>query len=212
MLGVLTGLRQEARIIRRFLPDVPVALSYADPIRAERETQRLVDIGCTHLLSFGCAGGLQPDLAPGTVLSANHVIVDGERMECDEHLSQHFGAERLLRGGVLHSDVLVATQEDKHYAATSSLCLAVDMESGYVAQSGLPFAVLRVICDDAERSLPPAATEGMREGKVYLPGLLKSLLTAPQQIPSLMALGRDVSLAQKEILDFLTANPPPLDV
>nr|WP_294917812.1 hypothetical protein [uncultured Neokomagataea sp.] len=212
MLGVLTGLRQEARIIRRFLPDVPIALSYADPIRAERETQRLVDIGCTHLLSFGCAGGLQPDLAPGTVLSADHVMLDNKRIDCDETLSQHFGAERLLRGGVLHSDVLVATQEDKYYASVSSQCLAVDMESGYVAQSGLPFAVLRVICDDAERDLPPAAIDGMRNGQVYIPGLLKSLVTSPQQIPALIALGRDVSLAQKEILDFLATNPPPLDV
>lgn len=212
MLGVLVGLRQEARIIRRFLPDVPIALSHADPIRAERETQRLVDLGCTHLLSFGCAGGLLPDLAPGTVIAADHVIVDGDEIVCDPLLSDKFSAHRLLRGGVLHSDVLIATQDDKHHAVTISQCLAVDMESGYVAQSGLPFAVLRVICDDAERDLPPAAIDGMRDGKIHLPGLLKSLLRAPQQIPTLITMGRDVTLAQSEILRFLEANPPPLDI
>ncbi|GBR52595.1 hypothetical protein AA106555_0969 [Neokomagataea thailandica NBRC 106555] len=212
MLGVLVGLRQEARIIRRFLPDVPIALSHADPERAKKETQRLLDVGCTKLLSFGCAGGLQEELAPGTVIIADRVSVNGEDFSTDAALSHAFGADFVLQGGVLHSDALVSTIDEKRSLARETQCLAVDMESGFVAKSGLPFAVLRVICDDAERDLPPAAVDGMKAGKVHIAGLLKSLIRRPTQIPSLIGMGRDVALAQNEILRFLTENPPPLDV
>ncbi|MBF0859321.1 hypothetical protein HKD24_08850 [Gluconobacter sp. LMG 31484] len=208
MLGVLAGLKQEARLIRRFLPNAPVALSNATPEGARRGVERLLKAGATELLSFGCAGSLSPDVAPGTVIVADHVHYEDRDISCDPNLSQMFGSAYARRGGILHSDVLVELGLEKAWYFSQTKCLAVDMESGVVADAGVPFAVLRVVCDDATRDLPPAVKTSMKNGAVYVPGLMGSLLRHPLQIGGLIRLGREAAVAQRAMESFLQANPP----
>ncbi len=208
MLGILAGLKQEARLIRRFLPDAPLALSNATPEGARRGVERLLAAGATELLSFGCAGSLSPDAPPGTVIVADHVRHEGKDIPCDPRLSQTFGSAYGRRGGILHSDVLVELALAKAWYFSETKCLAVDMESGVVAGSGVPFAVLRVVCDDASRDLPPAVKTSVRDGAVYVPGLVGSLLRHPLQIGGLIRLGKEAALAQRTMASFLQANPP----
>lgn len=208
MLGILAGLKQEARLIRRFLPDAPVALSNATPEGARRGVERLRKAGATELLSFGCAGSLSPDAPPGTVIVADHVRYEDRDISCDPDLSQRFGSAYARRGGVLHSDVLVELGLEKAWYFSETKCLAVDMESGVVADSGVPFAVLRVMCDDATRDLPPAVKTSIRDGAVYVPGLVGSLLRHPLQIGGLIRLGKEAAVAQRAMASFLEANPP----
>lgn len=210
MLGVLVGMKQEARIIRRFLPYAPVALSNATAQGAVRGAERLLQAGATRLLSFGCAGGLSSSVVPGTVAIADHVVMDGTTYQTDDSLSQIFGADHARRGGVLHSDSLIETAEEKDRLYRKTRCIAVDMESGAIARTGKPFAVLRVVCDDAARSLPPAARDGLKDGAIYLPGLLGSIFRQPSQITALLDLGRDAAIAQKAMASFLEAYPPQL--
>ncbi|MBS1102077.1 hypothetical protein JK202_03460 [Gluconobacter sp. Dm-62] len=208
MLGILAGLKQEARLIRRFLPNAPLALSNATPEGARGGVERLLAAGATELLSFGCAGSLSPDAPPGTVIVADHVRYEGRDIPCDPDLSQVFGSAYARRGGILHSDVLVELALEKAWYFSETKCLAVDMESGVVAAAGVPFAVLRVVCDDAGRDLPPAVKTSVRDGAVYVPGLIGSLLRHPLQIGGLMRLGKEAALAQRAMGSFLQANPP----
>ncbi|GBR42287.1 phosphorylase family protein [Gluconobacter roseus] len=208
MLGVLAGLKQEARLIRRFLPNAPVALSNATPEGARRGVERLLKAGATELLSFGCAGSLSPDAAPGTVIVADHVRYEDRDISCDPGLSQVFGSAYARRGGILHSDVLVELGLEKAWYFSQTKCLAVDMESGVVADAGVPFAVLRVVCDDATRDLPPAVKTSVKDGAVYVPGLMGSLLRHPLQIGELIRLGKEAAIAQRAMTSFLQANPP----
>ncbi|MFT9219920.1 hypothetical protein [Gluconobacter oxydans] len=208
MLGILAGLKQEARLIRRFLPNAPVALSNATPEGARRGVERLLKAGATELLSFGCAGSLSPDVAPGTVIVADHVRYQDRDISCDPRLSETFGSAYARRGGILHSDVLVELCLEKAWYFSQTKCLAVDMESGVVADAGVPFAVLRVVCDDATRDLPPAVKTSVRDGAVYVTGLLGSLLRHPLQIGGLIRLGREAAIAQRSMASFLQANPP----
>ena len=67
------------------------------------------------------------------------------------------------------------------------------------AAHGLPFAVLRVVCDPAERSLPPAALAAMREDGGRISAVLSSLMRSPGQFPDLLRLSRDARLAFGEL-------------
>lgn len=206
-LGALVGLREEARILRRFLPDAPIAVSNATAEGAERGVGLLLAAGATRLLSFGCAGGLSPDVGPGTVVVAGHVRAGETTFAAEPALSEAFGASRARQGDILHSDRLITTAEEKARLFAGTGCIAVDMESGAVARTGKPFAVLRVVCDDSRRDLPPVARLALEEGRVRPPALLASLLRRPGQIPSLIALGRDAADARAAMADFLRALP-----
>ncbi|MCX5615616.1 hypothetical protein NQF87_01275 [Bombella sp. TMW 2.2559] len=208
MLGILAGLKQEARLAKRCFPDAKVALSHACEAGAQRALSALLDAGVTELLSFGCSGALDMALPPGSVQVAEYVHLDGEHCRTDPALSARFGAaQAAVRGGILHSPVMVGTAAEKAALFSRTGCHAVDMESGLVARSGLPFAVLRVICDDAGRDLPPAANEGLKDGQVHVPALLGSILRHPFQIGALMGLGRDATRAHGAMAHFLQGLP-----
>lgn len=205
MLGILVGLKAEARLIRARCPDAAVAISGANAAGAHAAIERLLRVGATSLLSFGCAAGLAPDLMPGALIIPQWVLVNGARIKTDAALSRDFGVGQpgVLHGGILHSDGLVTTAADKSALHARTGCLAVDMESGFVARAGQPFAVLRVVCDDSKRDLPPAARDVLAEGRVSPLKLLRSLARRPGQIGDLMALGRDAKIARDEMARFL---------
>ncbi|QDH18080.1 hypothetical protein E3D00_09670 [Swingsia samuiensis] len=207
MLGVLVGLKEEARIIRRFLPDAPIATSYATSDGAHKAAQRLVHAGATHLLSFGYAGGLSSSVLPGTIIIPDRVIVGKVSYKTDPHLNSRINIDKARTGSILHSSKIIDKVEEKNGLYRKTGCVAVDMESGALASTGLPFSVLRVICDDVNQPLPEAAISGMKNGNIYIKGLVRSLLQDPSQISSLIALGKDVSQAKKSIIDFLEQNP-----
>ncbi len=82
---------------------------------------------------------------------------------------------------------------------------AIDLESGPVAnvahQAGLPFAVLRAICDPAERNLPPAALAALdHHGVIGLRCVLASLLRNRTQFPALIILARDAYVARSALI------------
>lgn len=86
---------------------------------------------------------------------------------------------------------------------------AVDLESGAVARVarrlGLPFAVLRAICDPAERSLPPAALIALNEtGRIQILQVLASVAANPAQLPMLIALARDAAAARQALIRRVT--------
>ncbi|WP_025885920.1 nucleoside phosphorylase-I family protein [Asaia prunellae] len=205
MLGILVGLKAEARLIRPCCPGLPVAISGATSSGAQAGVDRLLAAGATSLLSFGCAAGLAPDLAPGSIIIPQWVMVHGARIKSDSALSRKFGVGQpgVLHGGMLHSDGLVTTAVEKNSLHTQTGCLALDMESGFVARAGLPFAVLRVVCDDSKRDLPPAACDVLAEGHISPFRLLRSLVQQPGQIGDLMALGRDARTARDKMAEFL---------
>jgi adenosylhomocysteine nucleosidase len=89
------------------------------------------------------------------------------------------------------------------------------MESHFAARlalrTGRPFAALRVICDPAERALPPAALVGMKpDGRVDLAALLASLLRNPRQLPDLIRVASDARVALSVLTRCRTVLGPEL--
>jgi len=187
-LGVVVGLKAEARIAARL---GPVVISGARPEAAASGIRRLIDGGAIELLSFGLAGGLAPGLAPGDLVIATAVVVGEARHATDAALTNRFAS--LLPdahlGAVAGSASAIADIAGKRHLHATTGAIAVDMESQVLAASGLPFAVLRAIADPHDRVLPPAALAGLkRDGAPDIVAVLLSLLRTPSQLRRLLEL------------------------
>ena len=201
MLGIITGLTAEAKIAQRL--GVAVRAGGGMPEGAEAAAEALVAEGATALLSFGLAGGLVGDLHPGDIVIPDAVVEDGRIRPTNAALSARLGEG--THGMLLAHHEIVASAAEKAALAATSLCRAVDLESGAVARVAakyeLPFAVLRAICDDAERDLPPAALAALNEkGAIAITRVALSILSHPLQIPALIALGRDAGRARAALV------------
>lgn len=198
--GILAGLTAEARIARRI---GAIRASDRTPAGAAAAAQRLVENGARGLLSFGLAGGLDPALRPGMLVIPCAVVADGGRFAADPAMIDALGGA--TAGLILGAADVVADADTKQRLWEQTHASAVDLESGAVAQvardRGLPFAVLRAICDPAQRHLPPAALLALDPGgAIQLLKVLASVAARPGQISELLALARDAAAARRALI------------
>jgi adenosylhomocysteine nucleosidase len=104
----------------------------------------------------------------------------------------------------------VATVAEKAALHRATGAHAVDLESGAVARvaadRGVPFAVIRAICDPAERPLPPAALVALDvRGGIGPLRVLGSVLRQPSQIGDLIRLARDAAAARAALVRVIEA-------
>ncbi|HTI17611.1 MAG TPA: phosphorylase [Trinickia sp.] len=208
---VVTGMAFEARIARG--ADVEaVFAARADLL--ERALAEALARGASGVISFGTAGGLGGDLEPGTVIVADAVDGPFGRMSTDAAWTAQIAASlaasslapRVRRGTLAAVTAPLVTVAQKAALYRTSGALAVDMESHTAAAManarGLPFAVCRVIVDPAWRSLPPAATAGLRDdGTTALMPILMELAKAPRQLSAMIRLAADARAARASLVD-----------
>jgi adenosylhomocysteine nucleosidase len=204
VLGFVVGLTAEARIAARF--GGRVRAGGGTPGGAEVAATRLVGEGATALVSFGLAGGLDPALRPGALVVASMVLSDGEKLLTDAALAGRFGG--LTGHTMLAGDAVVGTAAAKAALFGATGAHAVDLESGAVARvalaHGLPFVVVRAVCDPAERDLPPAALVALDPaGGVGLIAVVRSVARLPHQIPGLLALALDAARARRALVGLV---------
>ncbi|MBV8458420.1 MAG: hypothetical protein JO122_17600 [Acetobacteraceae bacterium] len=204
-LGIIVGLKAESRIARRL--HAPVAIGGGTQAGARAAAQSLLAQGATALLSFGSAGGLDPSLPAGTIIIPSAVVTETGHYSTDPRLSAALGGPtpHLL----LAAAQPIATAQAKQHLHVETGCAAVDMESGAVAEAAtaaaIPFAVLRAICDPAERTVPPAALIALdARGVINLRRIAISVARDPTQIPSLLALARDGTRARRTLAVHLS--------
>jgi len=208
-LGIVVGLPQEAAILKRVLGEAipPLVCAGAQPTRAAQGVAELVAGGAGMLLSFGLAGGLDRALRPGDiVVGAGVVAAHGTMRATDDALSQRLcaalddGRCRWSAGLVAGAEKAVPTAAAKRALAARTGAIIVDMESYAVAAAGLPFAILRVVVDPAERALPASVLGAIdSHGRVKPIALLAGLLRHPSEIGALRALARDNGPARKNL-------------
>jgi 4-hydroxy-3-methylbut-2-enyl diphosphate reductase len=128
------------------------------PARTRERAAQLLGSGPVAVL--GVAGGLAPGVRPGQIVIASEVsVAGGPSMPCHQVEAL---ADAVRRTGLsVHVGPVVSTPhivkgEEFDALAASTGALAVDMESGYVAEllgPGRPFAVVRAVSDTKSEPL-----------------------------------------------------------
>lgn len=208
---VVTGMAFEAKIARGEGVEVVYA-ARADLL--ERALSAAAARGCSGIVSFGTAGGLAPDLEPGTLIVADAVEGPFGRLQTDRRWSDRLAAAlavgpltaRVRRGLVAAVTAPLVSAGDKDVLHRSNGALAVDMEShiagAKAAALGVPFAVCRAIVDPAWRTLPSAATAGLRDdGTTALAPILRELLRQPSQLAALIQVAIDARAARVSLVE-----------
>jgi adenosylhomocysteine nucleosidase len=206
-VAIVVGLVAEARLARPL--GLRVAIGGGTAAGADSAAARLVRDGATALVSFGLAGGLDPALRPGAILVPRAIIVDGRMIATDPALSAALGGP--TPHTILGGDAIAADADTKRVLREATGADAIDLESGAVARladaHGLPCAAIRVICDPAERSLPPAALVALNSGGVIgLGRVLAALAARPGQLPALLALAADAARARRALAAYVTTR------
>ena len=204
-IGIVVGLKAEEKIARPL--GWPIAIGGGRAEGAVYAVHTLIARGADALVSFGLAGGLDPVLRPGSILVPKAVHLDGHILPCDAALSARVGGptDHLLLAG----DTLLDTADAKRRVWHAIAAHAIDLETAAVVRAalahGLPFAVLRAVCDPANASLPPAARAALDiDGGIGLWRVLQSLIRQPRQIPDLLALARDADTARRALKQRVT--------
>jgi adenosylhomocysteine nucleosidase len=200
LVGIVVGLAAEAQIARPL--GWPVAVGGGTAAGAESAAQCLVDAGVAALVSFGLAGGLDPRFRPGALIVPSTVVVGNSHHMTDPELSLILGGA--TNHAVLGSDAIVSSVEEKRRLHDRTSAVAVDLESCAVVRAavrrGIPFAVLRVICDPADLALPSAALGALAtNGAISGRRVISALFARPQQLPALVALAVDTVIARRAL-------------
>jgi adenosylhomocysteine nucleosidase len=220
-LGVVAALTVEARTLGQAIrrPDglarltdgTLVALSGMGPAAAAKSAHALIEAGALGLMSFGLAGGLDPDLSAGSIVVPNEVIYPAGarfatttdwRARLVAALGATNAAERpVFVGALLSSAQPIDTVEIKAAAFMATGSVAVDMESLAVAEvavaRGLPFIAVRVIVDTATDVLPRAVVAASEGGQVRIGRLLGELALAPVECLAIIRLARRYRVATR---------------
>jgi hopanoid-associated phosphorylase len=158
------------------------------------------------VISFGCAAGLDPALAPGTCVLAETIVTAAGAIPVDAAWLRELSAclPAAVRGTLAGVDLPLCDPAAKAALRAASGACAADMESHVVAalaqQHGLRFAACRVVLDPAWRSVPSCALAGMcADGTNALGPLLGALGARPSQLPALAALAVDACVARRTL-------------
>lgn len=154
------------------------------------------------VISFGIAGGLDPSLAPGDVVIGAGVTAAGQRWPCDRAIVEAHGrllarlGTRVTVADIVGVEEAVLNPAEKSALHAQTGAVAVDMESqvaaAFAAERGLPFGIVRIVCDPAARALPALAANALKpNGEPDILALLAALAIRPAGLGALVVLARD---------------------
>lgn len=193
MIGIVTGLRAEARLLAGL--GHPVSFAGNDPAGAAR---KLAEKGLSGLVSFGMAGGLCPHIRPGTLVLASEIVTRDARLPTSAPWRNRVSRAlpQAVQAALAGVDQPPVTRRLKADLLAATGARAVDMESHAVARVAaefrLPLLVLRAIADPAERDVPRAALAGLDMQGILRPGRVAAgLLHSPSQTVTLLRLAVD---------------------
>ena len=206
---VVSGLKSEAAIAAG--PGIVTVIGGGNREALERRLAAVTG-PTSAIVSFGLAGALESGLQPGTVVIPWRVSGDGRSFDTSRAMVTRWLPRFDTPSGVprfawrapdlVGVDRPVLTRGAKGYLGISAGAGAVDMEShvaaAFAARWSLPFAVLRVISDPADRDLPRLVGEAMLpDGSTAIGRVLAGLARHPGQLPGMLRTARDYGAAMR---------------
>ena len=183
---VVTGFTREARTVCD--PYVVTLCGGGVAANLERALTEAVARGAAGIMSFGLTGGLAEKLRIGD-------WIVGDRVTGAIEMATDPAWTAAIRARLPHARTctffadgrMIDTVAEKRALGHRHDALAVDMEShvaaGVARAHGLPFAIARIVSDEAGHLLPHAITVSMRpDGGVHVAAMLRSLARDPRQV------------------------------
>jgi adenosylhomocysteine nucleosidase len=162
---------------------------------------------CRGVVSFGVAGGLAPDLLPGTCVVGSSILAGTVRTMTDQEWSHELrlAIPDAVYGVLAGVAAPIAHPEAKRALYERTGAIAVDMESHVVARVaadyGMPMAAVRVITDPARRALPQAALAAMRaNGTTDVVAMIRSVMKRPCELSGLARTALDAWAARAALV------------
>lgn len=207
--GVIAPLVVEARTARPLRHgDWRVVHSGVGAKRARAAALSLFAAGADRLLVWGTAGGLVPELRPGTL-----VVPRSVRDEVGTHYRTDTAWHEAIRArlppavpcvdtALVSVNTPVIDAADKHALAYRTGAEAVDMEAAAVtalaAELGVPCVVVRAIADPLELTLPHCVLDARCDRLLPLEIPLR-LILRPHDLPAMRALARSFGAARRSL-------------
>ena len=194
-IGVVCALTAEARCLTRTPdPAIQLTITGTGATAAHQGAQELLSAGVDALVSWGTAGGLDPQLSAGTLLVPETIVSQGEcYIPCPQwrrRLLQCLQPIQAEQGPLLHTRTALSNPADKIRAPEHHHAVACDMESGAIAaaatQARLPCIVIRAIADPAHLRVPLWTLQATAAGTLHKAAL--SALLHPLDWPALYRL------------------------
>lgn len=215
-LGIIVALTGEKKTlttaVKNLRPsdqaNISIQLAGMGPENAKSAAHQLVASGCDALLSWGCAGALEPDLAPGDCIIPKRIVFNHYSVEIDVDKLWHQRVcdrlspmTRIISKPLMESRDLISESTEKIQLGKRTKTCGLDMESGAIAkvatELSMPFLIVRCIADPASMSLPNSvviATDA--NGRLNVAKLLFHALLHPSNITGLIQLGINFRSAQ----------------
>ena len=215
MLGVITGLKFEADILKKAATrqghDAPMIASVAGmQEKSYQVAKSFVEQGARGLISFGIAGGLHADTPVGSLLLADQVVGDqGHVFQADKAWHNSLVGrltlnDPLASGPIISLSYPLISEADKRGAHDEYGAIGVDMESYGVAraakETSVPFIIIRSISDGVTDTLPASLVPAMGpEGQIMVGTLLAGVIKNPGDIIHLPGFGLKTAKANKTL-------------
>ena len=176
------------------LPDgTMLSVSGMGPRRAAVASRALLENGATALLSWGCVGGLDPKLSPGslilpkTVIGSNQFLYHVDATWHGSLCKRLIGHVDFQTEPVVESTTVVRTPAEKVILFRKTGAIGVDMESAAVAgvaqEAGVPFMVVRAVADSTDETIPDIALNAVDEfGQLSFLKLIQGLAGYPTEL------------------------------
>ena len=206
-VAVIVALGVERRCLRRPGPRVMVVQSGPGEARAADAATRAIETGARALVSFGLAGGLSADAAPGRLLLPRHVLTsDGRRFAVEPRWHARLaaaldGADADERPLLAATDVLASVDAKRRAAERGAA--GVDLESGAIAAAAahgaVPFAVICAVADGPHDPLPAGASSWVgADGETRIGPVVDAALRPANWLP-LWTLARRYAAARRTL-------------
>lgn len=199
-VAVLCGLIQEKEIL---------ANNFHFEVFCGVEGEELLDqdlaANYSAIMSWGTAGGLDPNLKVGQIVLASSVLTDSAEMTIDNIWANHLVPPivQLVQnnklscavGKIYSANEIAETKEQKATLFEKTGAICIDQESyiaaEYAQTNKLPFIAIRVISDDASMTLPEnfGAALLKNDGSDSLENVFKTVAKNPIEMFALMQFG-----------------------
>ncbi|MBL0337741.1 MAG: hypothetical protein IPP67_00775 [Rhodospirillaceae bacterium] len=206
-IAIIVGMGLEAALLKDF-PQKFVGVAGGNEKKVKSLTQGFIEQQVEGLVSFGFAGGLDPDLDVGTVIVAKSVAtLSGQEILTSAKWGNKIGAQLggfYSTGTILGSKYPIIDPQQKIDVFHQTNAVAVDMESYAMAEIAhayqIPFTIIRVILDPAQKKIhPKIAALFQADGKIDSKGIIKILLKEPKLLKEFLDLGRQFYLARRRL-------------